>query len=202
MLGFTPKWNEPLLITSGNPAADDRASLLESARLKAILALEKAAGIMKHYYDAKRDDLPPLAIGSKVWIEGTNITPFRPMKKLAEKRYGPFEVLEQNGPSAYKLALPPTWKGVHPVFNETLLSPFHEPLPGQSIVQPPPVQGDAPDSYEVEAILDSRKRRKKIQYLVKWLGYGHEENTWEPIQNLKDAKEALALFRENRRAPQ
>jgi len=31
MLGFTPKWNKPLLITSGNPAADNRASLLESA---------------------------------------------------------------------------------------------------------------------------------------------------------------------------
>jgi len=30
----------------------------------------------------------------KVWLENTNITPFRPMKKLAEKRYGPFEILE------------------------------------------------------------------------------------------------------------
>ena len=35
-------------------------------------------------------------------------------------------------------------------------------------------------------------------YLVKWLGYGHEENTWEPLSNLKDAKEALSEFRKTR----
>ena len=124
------------------------------------------------------------------------------MKKLAEKRYGPFEILAQIGPSSYKLQIPSTWKGVHPVFNEILLSPFTDPLPTQSIIQPPPiVHGDNPIVYEVEAILDVRKQKKRIYYLVKWLGYGHEENTWEPIQNLKDAKEALTLFREARKTP-
>jgi hypothetical protein len=48
---------------------------------------------------------------------------------------------------------------------------------------------------EVEAILGSRKRRKKQFYLVKWLGYGHEDNTWEPLSNLRDAKEAIGEFR-------
>ena len=81
------------------------------------------------------------------------------MKKLAEKRYGPFEILEAIGPSAYRLKLPTTWKGIHPVFNEVLLLPFVSPLPSQSTIQPPPiVQSNDSQTYEVETILDTRKR--------------------------------------------
>jgi len=43
--------------------------------------------------------------------------------------------------------------------------------------------------YEVEAILKSRKRSKKEQYLVKWKGWKHSDNTWEPEENLVSAKE-------------
>ena len=154
---------------------------------------------MKRYYDEKRDETPEIKVNSKVWLEGTNITPFRPMKKLAEKRYGPFEVLEKIGPGSYRLKIPSTWKGIHPVFNEILLTPFIQPLSTQSVIRPPPtVQGNEHDTYEVEAILDTRKTHGKkgiTQYLVKWKGYGHEDNTWEPLSHLKDAKQALANFR-------
>ena len=48
--------------------------------------------------------------------------------------------------------------------------------------------------YEVEAVLDSRVWRNKLQYLVGWKGYGSEERTWEPAENLENAKEAIAAF--------
>ena len=48
--------------------------------------------------------------------------------------------------------------------------------------------------YEVEQILDSRLYRGKLQYLVKWLGYTEEHNTWEPPSNLNNAQEAIDLF--------
>ena len=123
------------------------------------------------------------------------------MKKLTEKRYGPFEIAETIGPSSYRLNIPKTWQGVHPVFNEVLLSPFTPPLTSQNLVQPPPiVQLDNKEAqHEVEAILDTKKRRRQKVYLVKWLGYGHKENTWEPLKNLENAKEALQIFREGRR---
>ena len=41
--------------------------------------------------------------------------------------------------------------------------------------------------YEVEAILSSRtkgKKGKRTEYLVKWLGWPDETNTWEPTSNL------------------
>src|SRR5882757_5079558 len=133
---------------------------------------------MKTYYDLKRSDQLPLKKGSKVWLEGTNITPFQPMKKLAEKQYGPFEILKLIRPSSYHLKIPTTWKGIHPIFNKVLLTPFHDPLPTQSqLGLPPIVQGDLPDTFKVKVILNSMKRWNKTYYLVKWLGYGHKENT-------------------------
>ncbi|XP_011484643.1 chromodomain Y-like protein isoform X1 [Oryzias latipes] len=39
--------------------------------------------------------------------------------------------------------------------------------------------------YEVERILDRRRSRKgKVEYLVRWRGYGAESDTWEPESHL------------------
>jgi hypothetical protein len=196
MFGFTPKWTPTDTVESTNPAAGVLADTLENARRNAIKSMEQAAEIMESHYNQHRDDKPEYEIGEKVWLDGKNIKPFRPMKKLAEKRYGPFEITHFVPPSSYRLKIPLTWKGIHPVFNEVLLSPSLDPLRSQTVLRPPPqVQPDSTEHYEVEAILDSRKRRKKQFYLVKWLGYGHEDNTWEPLSNLRDAKEAINEFR-------
>ena len=46
------------------------------------------------------------------------------------------------------------------------------------------MEGEA--EWEVETILAHRHfgRQKKLQYLVKWLGYPESDNTWEPVENL------------------
>ena len=36
----------------------------------------------------------------------------------------------------------------------------------------------------VEEILDSRVINRKLHYLVKWEGYGIENNSWEPADNV------------------
>jgi hypothetical protein len=34
------------------------------------------------------------------------------------------------------------------------------------------------NQYTVECLLRRRKRRRVIEYLVKWQGYGEEDNSW------------------------
>ena len=36
----------------------------------------------------------------------------------------------------------------------------------------------------VEEVLQERKVRNQTQYLIKWEGYDHSENIWEPTENL------------------
>ena len=55
------------------------------------------------------------------------------------------------------------------------------------------------EEYEVEEILDSRRRGAGVQYRVKWKGYGLEEASWEAPSNVRNAPLAVADF--HRRYP-
>ena len=46
----------------------------------------------------------------------------------------------------------------------------------------------------MEEILNSRVFRWRLQYLVKWEGYGMEGNTWEYSENVDNAPEKVADF--------
>ena len=101
-------------------------------------------------------------------------------------------MLEKVGSNAYRIKLPPTMKGVHPVFNVALLHDApSDAIPGRVQKQPPPVEVEGQEEYKVEQILDSRFYRNGLQYLVKWKGYDDTENSWEPEANLDNAQEAI-----------
>ena len=53
--------------------------------------------------------------------------------------------------------------------------------------------GEDDAKYEVEKVLNKRKRGGRVHYLVKWLGYDDEDNTWEPEDNL-DCDEKIEEF--------
>ena len=62
----------------------------------------------------------------------------------------------------------------------------------------PSVEIDCEKEYEVEEILDRQERRGRTKYLVKWKGYTAEENTWEELENLKNAMEKIEEFEKER----
>ena len=55
------------------------------------------------------------------------------------------------------------------------------------------------EEYEVEKIVAARFVKKKRQYLVKWVNYAEEWNTWEPIENLEGSHELVEDFNKRER---
>ena len=99
--------------------------------------------------------------------------------------------------NAVELELPAMLR-IHPVVNVRRLVKYREQVEGQKKVPPPPVEVAGEKEYEVEGILDRQEKRGKTKYLVKWKGYTAEGNTWEGLENLKNAGEKIEEFKKGR----
>ena len=171
------------------PAAKDYTVAMQEAQRDARAYLLKAQQRQKSYADTRRRELI-FAVGDKVLLSTKNLRLATPgSRKLLPRYVGPFEVIQRVGEVAYKLALPGTMK-IHNVFHVSLLARYDATGP----CQPPPILlPDGSEEYEVERLLDNRVRRtgrsskRTNEYLIKWSGYGHEHNTWEPASNIPDA---------------
>ena len=144
-----------------------------AANLQKIHALVKAEMTAAQYQHAKAYDKgrrPALRFepGDRVWLDTCFIKTTWPARKVDWKKLGPFPVKRAIGSHAYKLEFPADIK-VNPVQLISLLSPVaKDPLPGQIVPLPPPVEveGEEPE-YHVEAMEDSRKFWGTLQYQVR-----------------------------------
>ena len=157
---------------------------------EAKLALAKAKDDMARYYNRCRSPVPTLSPGDKVYLDSEDIQTTRPSKKLLHCRLGPYPLDRRVRKYAYCLILPPPMRCLHLVFNVVKLTlTSDDPIVRRRWNPPPPPElVDGEEEYVVEKVLNSRMFRGKLQYLVKWEGYGVEGNTWEYWENLGNAQ--------------
>ena len=161
---------------------------------------EIAKALAKNERDsnAHRLPAPKYEEGDKVYLSTVNLKTTRPTKKFAERRLGPFTISKVVSPLAMKLDLPSYLSRLHPVFHVNLLEPAPiDKIPNRKQPPPPPVTIDKEVEWEVNGVLDSRVRGKRLEYLVEWSGYEDDDvdrATWEPAEALDNAPEYVAEF--------
>ena len=173
--------------------AEDLAALHEYLKEQIRIAINQYSAATS----SRRTDPPKFKEGAMVWLNARNIKTKRPSKKLDHRYLGPYKIVKKISSHAFRLQLPDSMKLLHPVFHVSLLEPAHQnTIPHRRQPPPPPVEIDENPEYEVSAILDSRKYRNRIQYLVEWAGYEDtpEHQTWEPASNLSNAAEYIRDF--------
>jgi len=52
--------------------------------------------------------------------------------------------------------------------------------------------------FEVESILGKRTRHGKVEYLIRWKGFGPSEDSWEPVKNLQGCQQLIKDFTKTR----
>ncbi|CAJ0940100.1 unnamed protein product [Ranitomeya imitator] len=136
------------------------------------LSQEKA----QRFANRRRCVGPRLRVGDLVWLSSRYI----PMKvsspKFKPRFIGPYRISEVLNPVSFHLTLPDSFS-IHNVFHRSLLRRYVAPVV-PSVDPPAQVLVEGELEYIVEKIWDSRVSRRKLQYLVKWKGYGQEDNSW------------------------
>jgi len=71
---------------------------------------------------------------------------------------------------------------------------YKEQVKGQRKEEGKLVEVEGVEKWEVEEILNKKKMRGVVKYLVWWKGFTAEGDTWERKENLKNAEELIEEF--------
>jgi hypothetical protein len=155
------------------------------------ITLNDAQMRMKKYYDKNRP-VQDFEVGDEVLLsvkhldiehlgidnKGTN--------KFGPLWIGPYKILQKTTRDTYRITLPMGLR-LHPEFHTSLLKRYRADgdqnrfnVPNEGMVS----VGGNDGSYLIEKVVGHKKVKSKIYYLVKWLGYPSEDNTWEEYANI------------------
>ncbi len=144
--------------------------------------------------DLSRVDMT-LSVGQKVWLSSENVDlAGSPTAKFRPRWLGPFPVKRVVSKVACELELPSTMRRMHPVFHVSLLKPHIEDPIHPAPDPPAPVLNDEGEAeYYVEEIIGHRVRKygkgqPRLELLVRWRGYGPEEDQYLPLVEVEETE--------------
>ncbi|KAI2645604.1 Transposon Tf2-9 polyprotein [Labeo rohita] len=203
VLGYQP----PLFPWSGEPsdlpAVNSWFQRSEETWNRAHVHLQRAIHRTRTQADRRRRAGPSYEPGQWVWLSTRDLRLRLPCKKLSPRYVGPFRIIHQITPVSFRLELPPEYR-ISPTFHMSLLKPAGRPGGAENLEEtapqgPSPLIIDGEEVYRVNTILDSRRWRGRLQYLVDWEDYGPEERStrtpWKgktPAPVTSSCQEALA----------
>jgi hypothetical protein len=201
-MGRSPRILPPLVPCPTTPSIDEAAarvivsdiSSLEAEAKDALLASKVSQA---HYANLHRSPEDVFSAGDKVLLK--TLHRMREYKDDDKKRIlkfiprfdGPYEVTDAHAETSTYTVSMPNAPNTFPTFHSSVLRRF---IPNDDALFPsrrharpgPTFDNDGHPVYTLEKIIAQRKRGRSWQYLVKWVGYGDEENSWLPRRELDD----------------
>lgn len=127
-------------------------------------------------------------------VQGTGVATRSDLPQKCQPKFmGPFKVLKVMGPVTYKIELPPSMSKAHNVFHVSKLKKFVRGPADQgslSVVIDP--EGNV--EQEVIAILNKKRVKRRIFYLVQFEGDEVEDSIWMPSSDLRNCRELIKKF--------
>ncbi|RXW17191.1 hypothetical protein EST38_g8660 [Candolleomyces aberdarensis] len=209
--GFSPRVIPPFSL-SDNPLPpsaelDLALSTLERLRVDVLEAqdtLHRAKINQAKSANRHRNPDPHFDVGDKVllctknWRREYLAGDARRTAKFIPRFDGPYRILKAHADSSsYTLDLPVS-SNIFPTFHVSQLKRFvpndASKFPSREHSRPGPVMTpDGAEEWWIDRIIDSRRRGRGWRYLVRWRGYGPEDDEWLPGKELEDC-EALDIW--------
>ena len=119
-------------------------------------------------------------------------------RKLLRLFDGPYEVVGRDSPTEYTIQKVGEGQRVKVRVHVDRLGVYNDLMEMDTRSKPEPPTGveDKKEEFEVEEILDDTGSRKEgsKQYLVKWAGYGPEDNSWVSMQDMVHCSDRVQAY--------
>jgi len=133
---------------------------------EAEAVLKKTQEEMKRYMDRERKETENWKKRDQVLLSTKDLVfKKRPTKKLMERYVGPYVIEEVVLLNVVKLRLPSSMR-IHPVVNVSRIVRYKKQVKGQKKEEGKPVEVERVEEWEVEKILNKKKMREIMKYLI------------------------------------